>query len=140
MDALQDYAKVDEVPYDFGRKGLSVMVRPNGEPEYNLVCKGVFQNVVEACSSVLTTSGTQPLDEDWSKTLDEKVRAWSTQGYHVLGIALRRMPHQASCGRSDEVGLTLVGFLLFLDPAKGRNAGDPGGTRGTWNQGQGHHR
>ncbi len=118
MDALQDYAKVDEVPYDFGRKRLSVIVRPNGEAEDILICKGAVQNVVEACSSVLTTSGTEPLDKVWSKSLDEKVRAWSTQGYRVLGIALRRMLHRAPYGRSDEVGLTFIGFLLFLDPPK----------------------
>lgn len=55
-DCLAHYAKVDEIPYDFIRKRLSVIVR---EPETNanlVICKGAVQNVLEACTSVLVSN------------------------------------------------------------------------------------
>ena len=48
---LPAYAKVDEIPYDFVRKRLSVVVRPAGEDDDLLICKGAVQNIVEACTS-----------------------------------------------------------------------------------------
>jgi len=117
-DDLAHYIKADEIPYDFVRKRLSVIVRENGKDEDLLICKGAVQNVVEACSSILAGTETRPLDEAGAKAIDDKVRDWSMKGYRVLGIALRHLPRKDSFVREDETDLAFAGFLLFLDPPK----------------------
>lgn len=117
-DDLAGYAKVDEIPYDFIRKRLSVIVRQPGRAEDLMVCKGAVQTVVEACSSVIEAETVVPLDEKRAGMIDEKVRAWSGQGFRVLGLAIRRLAPQDAYRREDEAGLAFAGFLLFLDPPK----------------------
>jgi len=117
-DDIAAYAKVDEIPYDFIRKRLSVVVRQTGEPEDLMICKGAVQTVVAACSSVLARGAPVPLDAAAAAAIDEKVQAWSGQGYRVLGLAVRRFAQQDSYRREDEADLVLAGFLLFFDPPK----------------------
>jgi len=117
-DPLSRYAKVDEVPYDFVRKRLSVVVREEGSAEDLMICKGAVRNVVEACVSVSSGSLGEPLDAAQAAAIDDKVRAWSLEGYRVLGLAVRRFARQDAYRRDDETGLTFAGFLLFLDPPK----------------------
>lgn len=117
-DDLSTHAKVDEIPYDFIRKRLSVIVRQKDAGDDLLICKGAVQNVLEACSSVLTGTGEQPLGEREARIIDEKVRGWCMQGLRVLGLAVRHLPQRASYRREDETGLAFAGFLLFLDPPK----------------------
>ncbi len=107
-DDLAAYAKVDEIPYDFIRKRLSVIVRQEDTGEDLLICKGAVQNVVEACS----------VDEQQAKAIDEKVQGWCMQGFRVLGLAMRRLAPRPAYGREDEAGLAFAGFLLFQDPPK----------------------
>jgi Mg2+-importing ATPase len=105
---LAAYAKVDEIPYDFIRKRLSVIVRQKDADEDLLICKGAVQNIAEACL----------LDERQAKAIDEKVQGWCMQGFRVLGLAMRRFPSRASYAREDEAELAFTGFLLFQDPPK----------------------
>jgi Mg2+-importing ATPase len=117
-DDLGGYDKVDEIPYDFVRKRLSVVVREPNSHDDLLICKGAVQNVVEACSSMLEGTSPLPLDEARTKAIDDRMRQWSMQGYRVLGLAVRRFPRKESYSREDEAGLAFAGFLLFLDPPK----------------------
>ncbi len=117
-DDLARCTKVDEIPYDFIRKRLSVVVRQEGRSDDLLICKGAVQNVMDACSSVFDREDPQPLSVDRTKAIDDRVRDWGAQGYRVLGLAVRRFPRKASYAREDETELTFAGFLLFLDPPK----------------------
>jgi Mg2+-importing ATPase len=117
-DDLGRYAKVDEIPYDFVRKRLSVVVGQGEAGDHLLICKGAVQNVIEACSAVLDGTETRPLDEEGAKAIDDRMRDWSMEGYRVLGVAVRHLPRQDAHGREDEAGLIFAGFLLFLDPPK----------------------
>ncbi|MEI5681795.1 magnesium-translocating P-type ATPase [Mesorhizobium sp. CCNWLW179-1] len=117
-DPLSRYTKVNEIPYDFVRKRLSVVVRQDGAADDLMICKGAFRNIVDACSWVLSGTANEPLDETQAKAIDEKVRAWSLEGYRVLGLAVRHFARRDSYRRDDEMGLTFAGFLLFLDPPK----------------------
>ncbi|MBN9135997.1 MAG: magnesium-translocating P-type ATPase [Phyllobacterium sp.] len=111
------FTKVDEIPYDFVRKRLSVVVRI-GQAEELLITKGAVQNVLEACAFVQNANGLQPMDDTHREAIDEKFRRWSAQGYRVLGLAIRRFDGRSKFGRDDESALTFAGFLLFLDPPK----------------------
>ena len=117
-DDLGPYAKVDEIPYDFVRKRLSVVVRRNGEDEDLLICKGAVQNVADACSSIFEKDRPRPLGEAGAKAIEDRVRDWSTQGYRVLGVAIRRIARKQVYTREDEANLAFAGFLLFFDPPK----------------------
>ncbi|WP_160011179.1 magnesium-translocating P-type ATPase [Rhizobium sp. 18055] len=115
---IAGYAKVDEIPYDFVRKSLSVVVCKDAEQDDLMICKGAVQNVTAACTSVLTKTGTAPLDDERRNALEERFKAWSAEGYRVLALAIRHIPRKPSYGRSDEADLSFAGFLLFLDPPK----------------------
>ena len=117
-DRLADWEKVDEIPYDFVRKRLSVVVRRHDADEDVMICKGAARNVLEACSSVMAGARGEPVDAARLAEIDDKVRAWSGDGYRVLGLAVRRFRPRRGYRRQDEAGLCFAGFLLFLDPPK----------------------
>lgn len=119
VDASLNYTKIDEIPYDFSRKRLSVIVTEKVKPDAALlICKGAVQNVLEACSSVLTPSGICPLDGARRAGIDVRFRDWSSDGYRVLGLATRVFPSHVVDRKEAETDLTFAGFLLFLDPPK----------------------
>ncbi|TPJ93842.1 magnesium-translocating P-type ATPase [Mesorhizobium sp. B2-5-12] len=115
--SLAAFTKVDEIPYDFIRKRLSVVVRTK-DGEDLLITKGAVQNVLETCSFVGTAKGLEPLEDTHRAAIDKTFRRWSAEGYRVLGLATRRFESHATYGRKDEVDLAFAGFLLFLDPPK----------------------
>ncbi|MBN9009952.1 MAG: magnesium-translocating P-type ATPase, partial [Rhizobiales bacterium] len=117
-DDCSAYAKIDEIPYDFVRKRLSVVVRAKDGTDDLLICKGAVQNVIDACASVMAGAGTEPLDAAYAKAIDDRVKAWCLQGYRVLALALRHFPPRDAYRREDESELALAGFLLFQDPPK----------------------
>ncbi|PTE06982.1 magnesium-translocating P-type ATPase [Mesorhizobium helmanticense] len=115
--SMAAFAKVDEIPYDFIRKRLSVVVRTK-DAEDLLITKGAVQNVLEACGFVQTANGREPLDHLRRAAIDERFRRWSADGYRVLAMATRRFESRGAFSRKDEADLTFAGFLLFLDPPK----------------------
>jgi len=116
---LGAYSKTDEIPYDFSRKRLSVIVRDAAVPEARLMlCKGAVRNIVEICTTVASGAAILPLDAAQREQIEARFRGWSEQGYRVVGLAIRRFEAKAHFTREDEAGLTFVGFLLFLDPPK----------------------
>jgi Mg2+-importing ATPase len=115
--SLAAFTKVDEIPYDFIRKRLSVVVRTR-DAENLLITKGAVQNVLEACGFVRTANGREPLDEMRRAAIGEKFRRWSADGYRVLGVAIGRFESRGAFSRKDETDLIFAGFLLFLDPPK----------------------
>ena len=111
-------AKVDEIPYDFVRKRLSVVIAAPGRPAC-LVTKGALEGVLAECSQVQQGETAAPLDDAHRAEIEERYAGWSEQGFRVLGVAIRHdleVPHSYS--RDDEKELTFAGFLLFFDPPK----------------------
>jgi len=114
---LSGFTKIDEIPYDFVRKRLSVAVQERTRDQI-LITKGAVQNVVDACAFVQGEHGMKSLGSAERLAIDEKFRRWSAQGYRVLGLAIRRFQNTTGFGRDDETAMTFAGFLLFLDPPK----------------------
>jgi Mg2+-importing ATPase len=113
------YRKLDEVPYDFMRKRLSVLVQgPGFANGPMLITKGALDNVLETCDRVLRGGEVQPLDKDRRDQIARLFAQYSQQGYRVLGIAWKPMADKSACAHADEHSLIFVGFLLFLDPPK----------------------
>jgi Mg2+-importing ATPase len=115
---LAGVEKVDEVPYDFVRKRLSVVVRQAGNPPY-LITKGALDNVLAVCSQVQQGEALVPLDDAHRAEIQQRFAAWSEQGYRVLGVATGAgVQDPRPYTHDDEKEMTFAGFLLFLDPPK----------------------
>ena len=108
--------KIAEIPYDFVRKRLTIVVEENGV--CTMISKGAYLKVLEVCTTVEVAGEMQNLSDAWRQKLQDWYREWSEQGYRVLGIAQRVVPQQPGYGRDDEHGMVFLGFLLFFDPPK----------------------
>ncbi len=110
------FEKFDEVPYDFIRKRLSIVV--SHENQHILITKGALQQVLEICSSVILDDGTsQPL-EPFLPKLEERYGSSSAQGFRTIGIAFKDVTGDPLITKEDENNLTFLGFLLLYDPPK----------------------
>jgi len=110
------YAKLDEVPYDFIRKRLSVLVSKDNT---NLmVTKGALQNVLDVCTSVETSEATIVPIAGVQKQIQQRFEEFSSKGFRVLGIAYRDIGSDKLIVKDSEVGMTFLGFLVLFDPAK----------------------
>jgi Mg2+-importing ATPase len=114
VDAAE-YQKVAEVPYDFIRKRLSVLVRKDN---HNLiVTKGALSNILEVCTLAQTSAGTVELEKVRSR-INEKFKDYSAQGLRTLGVAYREVGAANTIRKEDEARMTFVGFLLLFDPLR----------------------
>jgi Mg2+-importing ATPase len=115
---MEGSVKLDEVPYDFVRKRLSVIVKKS-EQQPMMVTKGALENVLAVCSQVDTPAGRQAIDDARRVDIMDRFGAWSAQGYRVLGIAIKEVANQEQpYSAKDEAGMIFAGFLLFFDPPK----------------------
>lgn len=117
-NGANEFVKVDEIPYDFTRKRLSVVVKKN-DNTFLLIVKGALDNVLDICSQVQTPAGELVLDNSRKDQIRNRFEAWSAQGYRVLGVAFKNIGLQEhSYSTKDETGTIFAGFLLFFDPPK----------------------
>lgn len=121
QDIVSPYSKVDEIPYDFVRKRLSVVVGAslvNAPGQPLMITKGALDNVLAVCTQVRDGGDAVPLDDERLPQIQQRYAEWSGQGYRVLGVAAKEVPTQPIYTREDERDLTFAGFLLFFDPPK----------------------
>ncbi|MEQ1897374.1 MAG: magnesium-translocating P-type ATPase [Vicinamibacterales bacterium] len=123
--ALNAYAKVDEVPYDFIRKRLSVVVEEApaaSTVRHTMITKGALRNVLAVCATARVTApdGTARLvpTADVDAALQAHFESYSEQGYRVLGVAIRDVTGDPIINKDDEQQMTFTGFLLLEDPPK----------------------
>ncbi len=110
--------KIYEIPYDFNRKRLSVIVA-DSKGLRTMITKGAMANVLQVCNSVNCAGSCSPLDHSKLAEIDERFRKWSGQGFRVLGVATKAIAtSKDSYSRDDEKELEFAGFLLFFDPPK----------------------
>ncbi|MDU9032213.1 magnesium-translocating P-type ATPase [Pseudomonas corrugata] len=108
--------KRDEVPYDFVRKRLSVVVANAPEAVRLMVTKGALDNVLEVCTHVRRGEQLLALTATERAAITQRFADWSEQGFRVLGLATRVLPDLPHYGRDEEKDMTFRGFLLFFDP------------------------
>ena len=113
------FSKVDEIPYDFLRRRLTIVVAQDGNPTQNLiVTKGAFSNVLGTCTSLERDAVDIPLTTELRSQLDGIFKAKGAEGFRVLAVATRRVAAKPRYGHDDEQGMTFRGFLVFSDPPK----------------------
>ncbi len=107
--------KLDEIPYDFTRKRLSVRISVEGQKL--LVTKGALANVLEVCSKAETTTGELVDLASQIEAIEQRFAEMSHEGLRVLGVAIRSVD-AAHISKSDEQEMTFLGLLVFSDPPK----------------------
>ncbi|KUM04409.1 magnesium-translocating P-type ATPase [Chromobacterium subtsugae] len=116
---LRQYAKVDELPFDFERRRLSVIVEDGGQQL--MVSKGAVEEMLAVCSHIRDGGETRALNAEERAALLRRSEEYNAEGYRVLVVATRDIPaaeQKRSYRTADEQGLVVRGFLTFFDPPK----------------------
>jgi Mg2+-importing ATPase len=114
--AVEHYRKVDEIPFDFGRKIMSVVVEMDGKNR--LLSKGAPEEIYRRCTKCDLDGEILPLDNLILPDLKEEYDNLSADGFRVLGIAYKDVDIRDVYSRDDEKDLILKGYIAFLDPPK----------------------
>lgn len=114
--------KIDEIPYDFIRKRLTIVAEEtangNAAPQHLIVTKGAVASVLAICTTVQTGGGVAPLDTARRAQVEAFCQRKGGEGFRVLAVATRQVAPRPRYGHGDEQDMTLAGFLLFFDPPK----------------------
>jgi Mg2+-importing ATPase len=113
---LAGYQKQDEIPYDFIRKRLTILV--SHDNVHLMVTKGALQNVLDICSSVETKDGKVVDKITALDRIEKHFEEFSSKGFRTLGIAYKNIGSESSISKDRESGMTFLGFLILFDPPK----------------------
>jgi Mg2+-importing ATPase len=119
LSVKKNYKKIDEIPFDFSRRRMSVVVEDK-QNDCFLFCKGAVEEILSVCDSVQIGGETIPLGEALTKYKTTTEDELNEDGLRVVAVAYKKIeqrPHRVY-SIADEKNLTLVGFLAFLDPPK----------------------
>lgn len=112
------FEKVDEVPFDFQRRRMSVAVRDN-KGAIRLITKGAIEEMLEAATKIKINGQIKTFDIDLTQQVLNQVASLNRQGLRVIGLAQREYPATKTTFEvSDEKEMVLIGYLAFLDPPK----------------------
>ena len=114
---LGGWRKVDEIPFDFARRLMSVVVE-TPDRMHQLICKGAPEEVFKRCNRFELDGDVDALDDVLIEDLREEHEALSRDGFRVLAIAYRDFEPRPTYSRDDETDLILAGYVAFLDPPK----------------------
>jgi Mg2+-importing ATPase len=113
---LSGYRKLDEIPYDFLRKRLSIVAVLNNA--HMMITKGALANILEVCSSAETKDGKTVEISSMKDIIQKHFEEFSNLGYRTLGIAYRNLPADSLINKTDEKDMIFLGFLTLFDPPK----------------------
>ncbi|WP_277877313.1 MULTISPECIES: magnesium-translocating P-type ATPase [Nostocaceae] len=129
---ISDYQKLDEVPYDFNRKRLSILFKKaenavlgsaqveqfsKTENTHLIITKGALKNILDVCSNVETVEGKTIDIADQQQKLHQQAEDLGKKGFRALGVAYRDF-NRDSFSKDDETNMTFLGYLALFDPPK----------------------
>ena len=118
LNPLENFHKVDEIPFDFQRRRMSVIVSEHGK-ENALICKGAVEEILSICTSVRSEGENIPLTPEVLAQVKSVTDGLNQNGLRVVAVAIREFDQaRHSYGVADESDLTLIGYVAFLDPPK----------------------
>lgn len=113
-----DYRLVDEIPFDFSRRRMSVIVETEKREEL-LITKGAVEEMLQVCRDVEIDRKPYPLTDEYKYRARVMARQLNEQGFRVIAVAFRRFPlGTKTYSRTAEQDMVLAGFMAFLDPPK----------------------
>lgn len=118
LNPTSNYHKVDEIPFDFQRRRMSVVVARKND-DHLLICKGAVEEILSVCTYVRHDDVNESLTPDMLKRVASVTASLNADGLRVVAVASKKMSiPKDTYGVSDESDLTLVGYVAFLDPPK----------------------
>lgn len=116
-DVLNEYTKVDEIPFDYARKRMSVVVKY--ENDYKMITKGAIEEILKCCKNVKYKDQIIELDEKLIKQIEVNANNLSNVGMQVIALAEKKeYPGAENFNSESETEMTFVGYVAFLDPPK----------------------
>jgi Mg2+-importing ATPase len=114
---LKDYNKIDEVPFDFVRKRVSVVVEHGGQRF--LIAKGAPEEIIRVCSQYELSDKTFDLTRKSRQKIEQKYYELSSKGFRVLGVSYKKVgAEKITYSVNDESDMIFLGFVAFIDPPK----------------------
>ena len=124
----ESYKKIDEIPFDFQRRRMSVILEGKNH-KHLLICKGAVEEVLDLCSHAfdpgeddslqIEKDDVIPMDDKMRKIVLEKTKQLNEEGLRVLLVAVKEYEERPlNYSKADESNMILTGFIGFLDPAK----------------------
>lgn len=118
LDASDMFYKVDEIPFDFTRRRMSVVVAKTSE-KHLLITKGATEEILSVCTLVRHAQSIEPFTPELLSEIRSVTTALNDEGLRVVAVAAKELsPIQENYGISDEHSLVLIGYVAFLDPPK----------------------
>ncbi len=122
LDVAVNYKKVDEIPFDFQRRRMSVVVSERDD-HHELICKGALEEVLSVCTQVQEGDQVVPLTAERLAEIKTTTADLNGQGLRVVAVAMKEEPTSKQVfSVADEVDMTLMGYVAFLDPPKDSTA------------------
>lgn len=115
---LSNYTRIDEIPFDFSRRRMSVVLM-NKDGKRQLITKGAVEEIVAISSYAEINGRVLPMDEEIRRIALETYEKYNADGLRMVAVAQKNeVPGSGSFGVSDEQDMVLIGFVGFLDPPK----------------------
>ena len=116
---ISDYQKIDEIPFDYTRKRMSVVVKNNKNNGYRMFTKGALEEVLKTCTKVKYDGKIVDITDEMINIVEEKAKEFASQGMQVISLASKREYRGVNVfSVEDEKDMTFIGFVAFLDPPK----------------------
>lgn len=118
LEIEKNYQKFDEIPFDFARRRMSVVIEEIGK-QHVLICKGAVEEVLKVCTQLKVNDQVEAMDAAAHAKVVDLQKALNSDGLRVIAVAYKVMPpDQAHYAINDESDLILLGNIAFLDPPK----------------------
>ncbi|HZX27208.1 MAG TPA: magnesium-translocating P-type ATPase [Telluria sp.] len=118
LEPAKNFRKVDEIPFDFDRRRMSVVVAEHDE-HHLLITKGAVEEILAVCTEVRHGAALEPLTAELLTRIRAVTAALNEEGLRVVAVAAKEgPPTQETYSQADERALTLIGYVAFLDPPK----------------------
>jgi len=118
LNIEKNYHKFDEIPFDFSRRRMSVVIEEMGK-QHVLICKGAVEEVLKVCTQLKVNDEVKAIDDSSRAKVTDLQQKLNSDGLRVIAVAYKVMPtDQSHYSISDETDLVLLGNIAFLDPPK----------------------
>jgi Mg2+-importing ATPase len=116
LDSL--FSKVDEVPFDFSRKRMSVVIK-DASGKTQMITKGALEEILSVCSYYENGDTVETIDDEVLERVRSMANGYSKKGFRIIAVAQKNNPSAVGAfSASDEKAMVLIGFLIFFDPPK----------------------
>lgn len=115
-NSVEKYKKIDEIPFDFSRRCLSVAVEIDNKDE--LITKGAVEEILNICTTFEYKGQTEKLTNEKTENMKKICKDLNEEGFRVVAISKKNTTNKKDFNSTDEKDMTLLGFIGFLDPPK----------------------